>query len=67
MVIFFVWFTARKYIHMSMEKVMAKMERGEPVNDFCSSILAREEFDADEIVRLTTDLFSGAADTVRFV
>ncbi|XP_055348630.1 1,25-dihydroxyvitamin D(3) 24-hydroxylase, mitochondrial-like [Paramacrobiotus metropolitanus] len=55
---------ARKYISMSIERVMARMDAGENVNDFCSGILAHKDFDLDEVVRLTTDLFAGAADTV---
>lgn len=54
---------ARKYIYTSLDKVMERMEKGEKVNDFCSGIMEHKEFDMDEVVRLTTDLFAGAADT----
>jgi hypothetical protein len=56
---------ARKYIYTSLDKVIERMEKGQPVNDFCSAIMAHKQFDVDEVVRLTTDLFAGAADTVR--
>ncbi|OQV21685.1 Sterol 26-hydroxylase, mitochondrial [Hypsibius exemplaris] len=55
---------ARKYIYTSLDRVIDRMEKGETVNDVCSSILAHKQFDMDEVVRLTTDLFAGAADTV---
>ena len=62
---------ARRFIDVSMKNVLQRTEAGvdslDGKPDVCSSLMALQRYDLDEVAALTADLFSGAAHTVRFI
>ncbi|GAV03877.1 hypothetical protein RvY_14246 [Ramazzottius varieornatus] len=59
---------ARRFIDNSMKAVLQRPESETDVSegkpDVCSSLMALQRYDLDEVAALTADLFSGAAHTI---